>query len=131
MRENAKYHTFLNLIQTPFGSNFWNIFQFPGIISTSTCRMTIIFLPTYSLMLGECFRYLQRVLKVLFDTSEALWSEKIGKKWWKVRNFELVQNQFWRLFLAPILRFLRYFHFYVSYDHTFFTYVFLDVRRVF
>ena len=39
------------------------------------------FLLTYSLMLGEYLWYLQCVLKVVLDDFEALWSEKIGKKW--------------------------------------------------
>ena len=51
MRENAKYHTFLNLIQTPFGSNFWERkkIQFPGIISTAVELPKII--------LGICYGY--------------------------------------------------------------------------
>ena len=69
-------------------------------IFISTCRMTIIFLSTYSLMLGEYFWYLQRVLKVIFDDSGALWSEKIGKNCRKVRNFYIVQNRFWSIFCA-------------------------------
>ena len=129
--KNVQNTDFSRCFKIEFGHFFKLHFYVSFNIFISTCRMIIIFLPTYSLILGECFRYLQRVLEMIFDDSCALWSENLLQKCKNGRIFEMVQNRFWRLFLAPFLRFLQYFHFYVSYDHNFFTYVFLDVRRVF
>ena len=94
--ENVGSTKFKRVVQS-YASNlfFCPLFCVSVDIFISTCRMTIIFLSTYSLMLGEYFLYLQRVLKVIFDDSRALWSAKICQKSRKVRNFWIVQNQFW------------------------------------
>ena len=63
-------------------------------------------------MLGECFRYLQRVLKVIFDASEALWSENLGKndekseisKCSKINFGDFFKRQFYVSFKAPQMR---------------------------
>ena len=69
-----------------FRAFFYAGFAISFDIFISTCRMTLIFLLTYSLMLEEYFWYIQRVLKVIFEDSGALWSEKLGKKSAEMRN---------------------------------------------
>ena len=52
---------------------FDDFFKRPFYVSfdifISTSRTTLIFLPTHSLMFGECFRYLQSVLEMIFHDS--------------------------------------------------------------
>ena len=54
------------------GAFFKRLFYVSFDIFISTSRTTLIFLLAYSLMLGECSRYLQRVLKMIFHNSEAI-----------------------------------------------------------
>ena len=61
-------------------------------IFISTSRTTLIFLPTHSLMFGECFWYLQSVLKMSFHNSGVAWNEKFLKKWQKFKSFEMLQK---------------------------------------
>ena len=83
------------LCKQPFFKRFFYV-SFDIFISTS--RTTIIFLQTHSLMLAECSRYLQRVLKFIFHNSEAIWSENLFEKWKKRRFFDTNRNWFWRVF---------------------------------
>ena len=62
-------------------------------------------------MFGECFRYLQSVLKMIFHNSGVVWSENLLKKGKKLRTFEMLQNRFWRLFLSDIFTFPLIFSF--------------------
>ena len=76
-------------------------------IFISTGRTTLIFLPMHSLMLGKCFRYPQRVLKMISHNSGVSWSESLLKKWKKSdlsRCFKIGLEDFFK----------RYF--YVSFD---------------
>ena len=100
-------------------------------IFLSTCRTTLIFSPTHSLMFGECFGYLESVLKIISHNSGVFWSENLLKKWKKSdlsRSSKIGLEDFFK----------RYF--YVSFDIfistsrttlIFFIDTFLDVRRVF
>ena len=74
MKKNAD---FSRRTEIGFDNFFKRFFYVSFDIFISTSRTTLIFLPTYSLMLGECYRYLQRVLKFIFHNSEAIWNENL------------------------------------------------------
>ena len=69
------------------------------------CVTTVIFL-LYSVKFGECFKYLQRVLKTHLCVHGAIRNENALPKWTKIEIFEMVeilQNLFWTLFWKNIL----------------------------
>ena len=69
--KNGKNSDLSRRFKIRFGDFFKRHFYVSFDILISMSRMAVIFLLTESLMFEECFRYLQRVLKMIFHASEA------------------------------------------------------------
>ena len=67
--KNGENADFSKRTEIGFDDFFKRSFYVSFDIFISTSRTTLIFLPTHSLMFGECFRYLQSVLKMIFHNS--------------------------------------------------------------
>ena len=70
-------------------------------------------------MFGECFKYLQGVLKMIFHNSGVVWSENLLKKMEKTQNFRDAPKLVLKTFLSDMFTFPSTFHFYDSYDSNF------------
>ena len=107
MRKIAKYQTFMNLIQIQFLRYFWNILYFPGVISTSTCRMTITFLLTLSIDVKDSFAYLYHVLRIIFGAHTTVQSGSFNQKHLKIAKLELLdlfKKSFWARLVGDFSR---------------------------
>ena len=92
-------------------NRFWRLFKRPFYVSfdifISTSRTTLIFLPTHSLMFGECFRYLQSVLKMIFHNSGVVWNENLLKKMEKTQIFRDAPKSVLTTFLNALFTFFK------------------------
>ena len=80
--KNGKNSELSRCSKIGFEDFFKRYFYFSFDIFISTSRTTLMFLPTHSLMFGECLRYLQSVLKMIFtilESFEVNISSKNGK----------------------------------------------------
>ena len=89
-------------------------------VSFDICT-TLIFLPTHSLMFGECFKYLQSVLKMIFHNSGVVWNETIKGN---VKN-RLKKSS------KPILEHLERSEFFPFFEEIFISYDFRIVKIIF
>ena len=100
--------------QNPIEPLFLSFFYVCFNIFTSTCRTSLILLPTDSPEFRQCFKYVKHISPTIFRWARGLWSESFRQKRSESQNFRHPQNPIGSLFLRVFSRLLQYFHFYVS-----------------
>ena len=86
---------------------FWQKRHVYRNIFTSTCRMTIILLPTHSLDVKGSFEYLYHVLRIIFGAHTTVQSGSFNQKHLKIAKLELLdlfKKSFWARLVGDFSR---------------------------